>query len=342
MVENNADVLVGSLQKLWQAAEYLDLGIPHTQTNLIWYVPAPAVVPRDHAFHRAFHLATWIASITSFIAISIVLGLEHFFFSTNISKSLIETAGIFFTQPLKRHYLSRTLKLFIIVSYLFILNVATAYQASLMVFLTHAPREIGFKTVSDIINSSVFIYIQDSLTNSEKNDPILDDPLLKYRTLRIPFALPTMAARTDRKLVVIGPKIVSQIYIQFVEEANIFDKFGQPLLLILPEKGISIAYAMYFKRGYPMIKEVNTVTQWLIEAGLPNIWADSFIIRKRKKLELTQVLVKLAFSLKNMKWVFWILIAMLTASLVIFVLEFVVYFGEKYGKQAINKIRSYL
>jgi hypothetical protein len=153
---------------------------------------------------------------------------------------------------------------------LFSLEINTAYQSSLISFLTEPPPLPAIRTVDELLRSD----LKYGATNrSFNNYDISEDPQFQKILQNLEFSdnftalLNRMAFHGD--LAVAGGKA----HTSFFRDTHYVLK-GKRLFIATKESIISNGIVMYLRKGSPLLDRFNAIIFRAIEAGLVNKWCE--------------------------------------------------------------------
>jgi len=214
------------------------------------------------------------------------------------------------------------------------LHTTTAYQSSLISFLSAIPRERGIRNMKDILNSEIFIYVQDSGGNQVFNrtyDKTLNDILKSVRTFTIPIYSPVIFPNvSQRNTAALGPKVINDLILQsLMNGPQNRDRYGVPFVKALKKPVVTYYMMILYTPGYPYASEINRITQYMVEAGLTKFWLSHFKKKTFSGEKWRKEILNEPFGMDNVEGAFWIWISLLFWSSLCFVFElFVFYLGN--------------
>lgn len=315
LLEHEVDLALSHFLRTWLGSLVVDMPVAHSPAGMFWYAPYPSPVSRVNNMFKAFAPDVWIGFGVSLIGVMVVAFLDR------SRVGVLDALGLVLNQPLTKP-MSRLLAFFVVVVSWYSVHMSTAYQSSLIVFLSEIAREKPIETFQDLAESDLkFLYVVGTDVMYNQSQPELWEEILKpERVTYMPFTDLTKVTDGDH-FTVASKSIVDY----FLKADKFYDNYGFPLFRPLDEPFSSDYVVFYVSPGHPLLHEMDRVILWLLDAGLPKYWARRYAGKQRPKT----LLVREPFGLVNLEGAFYILSAALVLSFIVFVGELVTHLLKK-------------
>jgi hypothetical protein len=164
-------VFAGMMMSLWR---YLhgDIITPHITDYLVFLRPKSKLKPFWTNILRPFDVKLWCAVCFVYILISLTYFMLVNYTGVRSWSSLISAFFLSWKimfQPIEEHWLSRrTLKMFCVFTWIYVVIITTAYQSSILIVLTTQFFYPELRTVQDLVSSDLHLYLPSSNMNVMK------------------------------------------------------------------------------------------------------------------------------------------------------------------------------
>lgn len=200
------------------------------------------------------------------------------------------------------------------VAYIYSMHITTAYQSSLIVFLSDVPREKAFQNTQDLVDSTLTVEFHENhrnLLEERSSSPIIasfnkSDRIMFTHYLNVPKA-------AEGETAFLAPRLSFSTIIQ---EDVFYDKYNSPRIIILPEPLTTVRLNFFISKGHPLQPLLDWYTLLLIEAGLPDHYAKELTKKPRSYVRRLQ-----PFGVQNVAGAF-------VLFLVMTVFSFLIWLGE--------------
>lgn len=317
LLEHDIDVVMCHFLRTWLGSQVVDMPVAHSLAELFWYAPYPALASRANNVFKAFAPGTWMAFAAALLGAMVIGFVDH------PRTGILDILALVLNQPVTKPS-SRLFRYFVIVVSWYALHTSTAYQSSLIVFLSEIAREKPYETLKDLAESDLkFLYVHGTKMMYNQSHHHLWDLILKPNRLTyMPYSDITRITESRDHFTVFSKSIVDYS----LQADRFYDKYGFPLFRALAEPFSSDYVVFYVSPGHPLLHEMDRIILWLFDAGLTEYWAKLYTGRQRSKT----LLLREPFGLVNLEGAFYILTGALVFSFAVFVGELMMfYFSQR-------------
>lgn len=312
--ENKVDLMFSTLVLSATLADFTDFLTSHTPDKLVWYVPGPRPANRALAIFRAFSSTTWVLVVT--VGACIVLttvAIAHL--EGHSRPALLRSVAINLYLPIHLSN-SRIFGAFAMAAYIYSLHMTTAYQSSLIIFLSDVPRQKPIRQLSELVESNLKVQFHEShrpFLNIYSTSPLI--AALNTPKRAIYSNLLNLALVADGENAALGPNLA---FFSRIREEEFYDEYGYPKVISLEQGVRDSRLCFYISKGHPLQPLLDWYTLLLIEAGLPNHYAEELTKKPRSLVRRVA-----PFGLQNVAGAFVLFLAMMVACCLVWLTEIV-------------------
>jgi len=297
----------------------------------LWYVPSPQQVSKATFIYNSFSKEVWFACLIAFLGfLFVTFADKHLNKNVNPQDIMLETIAVNLNLPFKKP-VTLFFSVFLILAYAYSLHTTTAFQSSLIVFLSSIPREKSISSMDELAQTKLKTIILDGSQYqlNQTRYELWTSLMRPGRVTYVPY-LQISKVIAGEKAALLGPKLVMDLELQ---NERFFDEYGFNLVSSIPEEVMTIGMTAYMSPGHPMFHEMNRITLTLVGAGLTQHWGDVFV---RRKFAKPQTVVRESFGLDNVESSFWIMGIGLMICIIVFILELIFSSISKHPKKKIG------
>jgi hypothetical protein len=277
LITQQSELAFGGLISTPKAYKTFDATISYLRETYVWFVPHAKPGPHWTSLVMIFETPVWCLVFTAYIlgsfAIYILANVKHvtrreFNGYRKLVSCCFYTLHTLLGLSVAVKPRSWPVRVSFLMWVLFSLEINTAYQSSLISFLTEPPPLPVIRTVDELLTSG----LKYGTTNrSFNNFDTSEDPQFQRILQKLEFndnftaLLDRMAFHGD--LAVAGGKA----HTSFLRDTHYVLK-GKRLFIAIKESISSNGIVMYLRKGSPLLDRYNTIIFRVIEAGLVNKW----------------------------------------------------------------------
>jgi hypothetical protein len=347
VLDGVSDIAIGCLLLNPVITAYGEPTIPYTFTSIQWFVPCPVPALRVEKIKAMFSPSVWLLMILVLILISVLFwsiinAPDYSSTNTSLLDCIQSTWAILLCMSVPKfpgNNLLRTVFL-IYVWYCFVIN--TVFQSFFISFLTEPGREPQIKTMKELTESSLTVYIPDLMRKM-----FIFTSYETYFELKLHIKTATTYRSAIRRLInendvaTVGFPLHAE-YLAATEGK--FGKYSEYVCAIDESIVSSAGISMYFAKGSPLSSRANVVIRRCFEAGLVQKYTSELMWSTRLK-NLAKLLERengdscnsgrmyFVFTLFHMRLGFLTLTAGYASSFGLFFAEFMY---EYYSKLVVN------
>lgn len=279
LITHQSELAFSGLIGTPKAYKTFDATISYLREPYVWFVPHAKPGPHWTSLVVIFETPLWALVFTAYILVSCAIytlsNVKHitrheFSGYRKIFSCCFYTLCTLLGLSVAVRPRSWPVRVSFLMWVLFSLEINTAYQSSLISFLTEPPPLPAIRTVDELLRSD----LKYGATNrSFNNYDISEDPQFQKILQNLEFSdnftalLNRMAFHGD--LAVAGGKA----HTSFFRDTHYVLK-GKRLFIATKESIISNGIVMYLRKGSPLLDRFNAIIFRAIEAGLVNKWCE--------------------------------------------------------------------
>ena len=326
-----ADITVGTL---WWHQGLFYLGDPTTsyfEFNIKWYVPCAIPVPRMQKVLEVFTPSLWILIFTVFILTALIFCFLAISISSElniyktISNCMCHVWAIFLGVSVPAHPRTDQLRLVFVLYVCYSLAMVNVYQAFFTTFLVEPGLGKQIENVEDLLATGVkfckYNYYEDlaltySFTEPEVLEYIRNDMFRCYS-----WAIQHNNVST----------VALDYFIQYIAATLGKTKQTDNILCSMEDK-ITVSFCLYLSKGSPLLNRFNKIIRRALEAGLgQKTWSSIMWQTNLKYLKYISYDNEMyfVFTLSHFQLFFYMFILGNLVSVIMFIVELVVYHIKK-------------
>lgn len=315
-----ADFAFGSMFQSSQHSTYGDvLQLPHSNDELIWFIPQPQEIPPAKNVYRAFESEVWVLVSLALVSIAIIFYLTEKAIKGDkwpeLSFQLLYAAAITLNYPVAMPK-TLLLKSFLMIGFIYGLHVVTAYQSSLISFLTKPIMENPIESVKEGIAKGLIPYMYEPHRPYIELEGFPDQQLILQKgrhIFRTEMKFQFMTTFQDK--MILGVRSTTLFYLTWTGKV---DENKQLLVRLLEPGVLSFYVTIVCSRGNPLKENLETTVNQLIESGLKEKWKDSLLENNELVISLDK---HKPLTTESLTGTFFILLAGITAGFLMFLAE---------------------
>lgn len=281
---NRTDMVFGIVPAVSEEFEYLELAVTD---NLVWFVPTPKKRPLWTNLLSIFHNNVWMA-----IFICVVINAISWWMVEWINKEFKMFFSVIKCMYLSWYILlqggmpatpkSVTLRLLVILWFIFALIVNCSYQSQLISFLTTPRYEHQISNQQELVDSGLqFGFLRPaSQYFQNKRDPIhkiiaknfVECPITAECVNRTAFQRDFAVFKCER-------------LVTFLMDSYYTDSDGYPLLYKFDSAKVMVFVRYNTNKGYPLKKRFDPLIRELHANGLINKWDQDLLVGNKKTVK---------------------------------------------------------
>jgi len=310
------DLSFGSMFQSSQHSGYADmLELPHSNDQLIWFIPQPVESGTIHNIYRAFETNVWFPVLAAWGLVSLttyILQKKQ----PGFGYHALQAFSIFLSYPIS-HPRSHLLRMFLLVGYLFSINIVTAYQAALTSFLTKPLMESDVTSVHEAIDKGLKPYMYQPHRPYIERPDFPDYHLLQStpHEFRQEMKFETMQTMNDK--IILGVRSTTLFYLIWKRK---FDKRGKLLVKPLEPGVLSFHVTILTSKGNPIKKKLDELVKRLVESGIKIKWHRD-LIDKNVRMRRGASIHRAPLTVPSIMGALWVLPLGITSASVILILE---------------------
>lgn len=329
--ENQVDVTFSAMAPDY-TSDFVDFLPQHFQEELVWFVPGPKLASKAKSIFKAFTLQMWVLVISAWICVLMTLILAALLKGTPVLPLFLNTLAIHLNLATKFVKSQRFFGLIAFV-YLYSLHITTAYQSSLIIFLSDIPREKPIDSLEDFAEADldIMVHIQfeplaDELAKTSAYREILRPEKLTFHDyLHLERIVETGACALLGPLISFGFSLIA-------DKNYYYDEKRFPKVLILKNSIRSFHASFLLSKGHPLSPILSKYILDLLAAGLPEHFLKEQLRPAPRPLRQIE-----PFGMDEIEGPFYLYLGLISVSCLAWIAELIVFYCHRKELKFVRK-----